>query len=154
MPLVPWLIAASGLLEGAGLLAFLMKVMGTGAVGGIAWTIVVLSLAAGILWHRYRRTAAGEGIGPLARAELDAVAPVVTIFGHAAPALLCLLGLAIAGPLSAWAIGLGGVLAVAGGALWKFTVIVRASHQQGFAIPMMPTRGSGTRAAPPRLEPI
>ena len=33
-PLVPWLIAASGLLEGAGLLAFLTKVMGTGAVRG------------------------------------------------------------------------------------------------------------------------
>ena len=153
-PLMPWLIGVSGLLEGAGLLAFLMKAMDTGAVGAVAWTIVALSVAAGVLWHRYRKTAADEGIGPLARAELDSVAPVVTIFGHAAPVPLCLLGLAIAGPLSAWAVGLGGVLAVAGGALWKFTVIVRAGHQQGFAIPMMPTRGSGTRAAPPRLEPI
>ena len=153
-PLIPWLIGVSGALEGAGLLAFLMKVMGTGAVGAVAWAIAALSIAAGILWHRYRRTAAAGGIGPLARAELDAVAPVVTIFGHVAPAFLCLLGLSIAGPLSAWAIGLGGILAVAGGALWKFTVIIRAGHQQGFAIPMMPTRGSGTRAAPPRLEPI
>ena len=153
-PLLPWLIAVSGLLEGAGLLAFLMKAMGTGAVSGVAWAIVALSVAAGILWHRYRKTAAAAGIGPLARAELDAVAPVVAIFGHAAPALLCLLGLAIAGPMSAWAIGLGGILAIAGGALWKFTVIVRACHQQGFAIPMMPTRGSGTRAAPGRLESI
>ena len=153
-PLLPWLIGVSGLLEGAGLLAFLMKAMGTGAVAGVAWAIVALSVAAGILWHRYRKTAAAQGIGPLARAELDAVAPVVAIFGHAAPALLCLLGLAIAGPMSAWAIGLGGILAIAGGALWKFTVIVRACHQQGFAIPMMPTRGSGTRAAPGRLESI
>ena len=153
-PLIPWLIGVSGALEGAGLLAFLMKAMGTGAVGAVAWAVAALSLAAGLLWHRYRKTAAAEGIGPLARAELDAVSPVVTIFGHAAPLLLCLLGLSIAGPLSAWAIGLGGVLAVAGGALWKFTAITRASHQQGFAIPMMPTRGSGTRAAPVRLEPI
>ena len=153
-PLIPWLIGVSGLLEGAGLLAFLMKAMDTGAVGAVAWTIAALSVVAGVLWHRYRMTAAAEGIGPLARAELDAVAPVVTIFGHAAPVLLCLLGLSISGPLSAWAIGLGGILAVAGGALWKFTVITRASHQQGFAIPMMPTRGSGTRAAPPRLDPI
>ena len=120
----------------------------------MAWAVAALSVAAGLLWHRYRKTAAAEGVGPLARAELDAVSPVVTIFGHAAPLLLCLLGLSIAGPLSAWAIGLGGVLAVAGGALWKFTAITRASHQQGFAIPMMPTRGSGTRAAPVRLEPI
>ena len=153
-PTIPVLIVVSGLLEGAGLVAFLMKVAGAGAVEGVAWTIVGLSIAAGLFWRRYLRTAADEGIGPLARSELNAVAPVVTVFGHAAPALLGLLGLAIAGPLSAWAVGLGGLLAIAGGALWKFTVIVRASHQQGFAIPMMPTRGSGTRAAPPRLEPI
>ena len=42
--------------------------------------------------------------------------------------------------------------AVAGGVLWKFAVITRACHQQGFAVPMMPQRGSGTRAAPPRYE--
>ena len=153
-PSIPWLIGATGLLEGAGLLAFLMKVMDTGEVRGAAWAIIVLSVVSGVLWHRYRGTAADRGIGPLARAELDAVAPVVTIFGHAAPALLCLIGLAISGPMSSWAIGLGGILAIAGGALWKFTVITRACHQQGFAIPMMPTRGSGTRAAPARLEPI
>ena len=131
-----------------------MKVMDTGEARGAAWAIIVLSVVSGVLWHRYRRTAADRGIGPLARAELDAVAPVVAIFGHAAPALLCLIGLAISGPMSSWAIGLGGILAIAGGALWKFTVITRACHQQGFAIPMMPTRGSGTRAAPARLEPI
>ena len=44
--------------------------------------------------------------------------------------------------------GLAGVAAIAGGALWKFTLITRACHQQGFALPMMPQRGSGTRAAP------
>jgi hypothetical protein len=31
-------------------------------------------------------------------------------------------------------------------------VIVRASYQQGFAMPVMPRRGSGDRAAPARLE--
>ena len=41
--------------------------------------------------------------------------------------------------------------AVAGGALWKYTVITRACHQQGFALPRLPQRGSGTRAAPARF---
>ncbi len=153
-PLIPWLIVASGFLEGAGLLAFLMKVMGTGAIAGVAWAIVLLSAAAGILWRRYRKTAAAEGIGPLARAELDAVAPLVTGFGHVAPGILCLAAVFIGGPLSAWLAGLAGILAIAGGALWKFSVITRACHQQGFAIPMTPSRGSGTRAAPARLEPV
>ena len=39
---------------------------------------------------------------------------------------------------------------LAGGALWKYTVIVRACHQQGFALPRLPQRGSGSRAAPER----
>jgi hypothetical protein len=45
---------------------------------------------------------------------------------------------------------IAGLSAVAGGALWKFVVVTRACHQQGFALPMMPQRGSGTRAAPVR----
>ena len=41
--------------------------------------------------------------------------------------------------------------ALAGGALWKYTIITRACHQQGFALPRLPQRGSGTRAAPARF---
>ena len=40
---------------------------------------------------------------------------------------------------------------LAGGALWKHTLITRACHQQGFALPRLPQRGSGTRAAPARF---
>ena len=43
-----------------------------------------------------------------------------------------------------------GAGAVLGGAAWKFTVITRAAFQQGFAMPWLPQRGSGTRAAPYR----
>ena len=42
--------------------------------------------------------------------------------------------------------------AIAGGAGWKFWVVLRAGHQQGFAVPRVPRRGSGAYAAPPRLE--
>ena len=38
-----------------------------------------------------------------------------------------------------------------GGWLWKLTVITKACHQQGFAVPRLPQRGSGTRAAPARM---
>ena len=41
-----------------------------------------------------------------------------------------------------------GAGAVLGGTAWKFTVITRAAFQQGFAMPWLPRRGSGTRAAP------
>jgi hypothetical protein len=49
-------------------------------------------------------------------------------------------------------LGVGGVAAVAGGAFWKFTIIVRAGYQQGFVVPAVPQRGSGARAAPPRVQ--
>ena len=43
---------------------------------------------------------------------------------------------------------IAGLATLAGGALWKYTVIVRASYSQGFALPRVPQRGSGSRAAP------
>ena len=45
----------------------------------------------------------------------------------------------------------GAAGAVAGGVLWKLTLVTRACHQQGFALPRVPRRGSGTRAAPARF---
>ena len=45
----------------------------------------------------------------------------------------------------------GAACAVAGGALWKYTLVTRACHQQGFALPRIPQRGSGSRAAPARF---
>ncbi|MCY4452689.1 MAG: 4Fe-4S dicluster domain-containing protein [Immundisolibacterales bacterium] len=45
----------------------------------------------------------------------------------------------------------GSVCVIAGGALWKHTLVTRACHQQGFALPRLPQRGSGTRAAPARF---
>ncbi|MBI2320500.1 MAG: phenylacetyl-CoA:acceptor oxidoreductase, partial [Betaproteobacteria bacterium] len=47
--------------------------------------------------------------------------------------------------------GMAGLAAIAGGSWWKFMLITRACHQQGFAMPMIPQRGSGTRASPERL---
>ena len=59
----------------------------------------------------------------------------------------------------AWVAGVGAPLALVagaacalwGGALWKHTLVTRACHQQGFALPRLPQRGSGSRAAPARF---
>ena len=155
-PLIPAMLVATGLLEGTGLLAVFLAVVGAGSapVWPIAAAIVVLAVLNAALWRRYRETAAAEGIGPLARAEMDAASPLVIGVGQAAPVVLCLAALVPAGPATAaWLAAAAGIAAVAGGAAWKFTVITRACHQQGFAIPSMPRRGSGSRAAPARLSP-
>jgi hypothetical protein len=89
-----------------------------------------------------------HGIGPLARHEIERITPVLHLIGHAAPLALGIVVLT-GGP--SWVLAVAGLGAIAGGALWKIVVITRACYQQGFALPKMPRRGSGTRAAPARL---
>ena len=54
----------------------------------------------------------------------------------------------VAAPLAGIA---GAAGAIAGGVLFKYTLVTRACHQQGFALPRLPQRGSGLRAAPARF---
>jgi Fe-S-cluster-containing dehydrogenase component len=152
-PLIPWMLIATGLYEGIGLYAF-AYVMSGGAVPYSPY-IALAGLVAGLvnfgLWRAYRRSAAARGIGPLARRDIDDVTPWLYGFGHLLPLALFAASF-LFGPVAFATLGVAGVLAVAGGVMWKFTVITRACHQQGYAVPRMPQRGSGNRAAPPRFE--
>jgi hypothetical protein len=80
------------------------------------------------------------------------VTPLLHVVGHGFPVAGAILSLALGA--GAWAGAIGGLAAFAGGAIWKFALITRACHMQGFALPKMPQRGSGKRAAPARLQPI
>ena len=62
-----------------------------------------------------------------------------------------LVAVKLALPGAALAVIAASACALAGGALWKFTLVTRACHQQGFALPRLPQRGSGSRAAPARF---
>lgn len=153
-PLVPWMIAISGLFEGwAGL------VLGTAAPGAglpvtgpaLAAAGAVLAALNALLWRTYVRAARAQGVPPLARRVLDRFTPSLHLLGHLVPFALAVaawLAPVAATPLLA----VGAVAAIAGGASWKFTLIVRAGYTQGFDLPRMPQRGSGRRAAPPRLD--
>jgi phenylacetyl-CoA:acceptor oxidoreductase subunit 2 len=150
-PLIPWLLVATGLLEGVGLfvLIHLLAPDRVAIAPGVFLLGSSLAVITGGLWIVYRASARRRGIPPLARRELDRVSPIVTILGH----LLPLMGFAAAvglepNQMSNILIGLAAAGAVIGGIVWKFTVITRASHQQGFAFPKLPRRGSGNRAAP------
>lgn len=148
-PLIPLMLIATGLFEGLGLLAVASALGLVGQVSGLAPAGLVLALTNARLWRRYQMTAKEEGIGPLSRLDLAAISTPLLVLGHVAPAVFFALSLVLpaAGTLAA----LAGAAAVAGGVLWKFVMITRACHQQGFALPMMPQRGSGERAAPKRL---
>ena len=162
--LVPWMLIASGLYEGVSLAAIGFAALSLAggqesaelphrlAVVGLAGAGVLLAGANAALFRAYRRGAAKAGVGPLSRRDIDAIAGTMRWMGHLVPAVL--LAAAVAGP------GVPGVplvlvagaaCAVAGGVLWKHTLVTRACHQQGFALPRIPRRGSGTRAAPARF---
>jgi phenylacetyl-CoA:acceptor oxidoreductase subunit 1 len=150
-PLVPGMLVVAGLTEGVGLLAIagVAGLWSGGSWAGLALAGIGLAGVSAWLWHRYVATAKSEGIPPLARRKLEAATPYVHAVAHGAPALLFAASLAAGPPAAA----LAGLVAVAGSATWKYLVICRAGHSQGFELPMMPQRGSGRRAAPGRLTP-
>ena len=177
--LMPWMILTTGLLEG---FAFLMPAfaasIGLLALTQIAapfqvalyagllllmmqtasFIVIVLAVVNLLLWTRYLQSAAPSGIGPLARRILAKVYRRVLIIGAGLPVLFYIIGLIAIGQgqdglqiaTVVWLTG--SLMAISGGAYWKFTIVTRASHQQGFAMPKRPHRGSGNRAAPPRME--
>jgi phenylacetyl-CoA:acceptor oxidoreductase subunit 1 len=150
-PLMPWLLTATGLLEGSGLYA-LAHVFAPEALpfGAVAATLgAFAALATGTLWLRYRLGARAAGIEPLARRAIDRIASLVSGLGHAVP-LLGFLTLATTSTASPVVAFVTGTAAIAGGLFWKFRIITRAGHLQSFALPKLPHRGSGDRAAPYR----
>jgi phenylacetyl-CoA:acceptor oxidoreductase subunit 1 len=149
--LVPWMIVASGLLEGLGLLTLmLLSIKGIGTLSpSLALAgLVLVALNAG-LWAVYRASAAKNGIVPLSRRLIAEISLPLHLAGHAVPALMFVLALA-SPDVARVCLGAGAIAALAGGAFWKFMLIVRGGYQQGFSLPMLPQRGSGTRAAPAR----
>ena len=148
--IMPWMLVATGLLEGTGLVAVILALYPQPLPPTFLLPVAGLVLTAvnAVLWRNYVVKAADNGIGPMSRTVLYRATPVVHLTAHVLPALLFMVFLAWpVGPL--WLLGLGGLCAVAGGGYWKAVVITKACHQQGFALAKFPQRGSGTLAAPP-----
>jgi len=135
------LLVATGITEGAGLYWAVAPAWQPG--GSAAWVgfglLLVLRFAIGARW--YRRLAA-----VLRPAPLRAVNRAGHGYNAGTLLPLALVVLVLAAPLpSALALALqalAGVLAAAGGALFKFMLVTRAGFNQGFALPHLPVRGT------------
>lgn len=152
-PLIPWMIFASGLLEGMGLLAFLIGLPAgfPMALDGFAETAIALVLVNAVLWQQYRAGLTRTGAPPLARAAVAECDQAVRYGGHWVTVILFALA-AIAPQIPLTIFTIAGVTAMAGGAFWKWTVILRAGYFEGFHLPQTPHRGAGAFAAPARLD--
>jgi len=154
--LMPWMLIATALLEGAGALALVMGLADASMrapwwTGLAAASIVVLALLNAALWRSYVGSARANGIPPLSRQVLGAFTPTLHAVGHAAPVVLAIVAWLVPS-LSGVLLALAGLAAIAGGAAWKYTVIVRAAYMQGFDLRKLPQRGSGRHAAPSRMD--
>jgi len=152
-PLIPWMLFASGLFEGLGLLAIIYAAMSSVIISDplLAGVGALLAGANFSLWVSYRQRAKIVGIGPLARQDLAGITPGLAFAGHAVPFAL-FIGAQLVPAMNIPAVyAVAGIGVLFGGWLWKLTVITKACHQQGFAVPRLPQRGSGTRAAPARM---
>lgn len=137
-PLVMPLVVATGLAEGAGLWALLHG--GDAPRATLPTTLLLLAalLARLVLWPawRSRLTAA-----PRALKAIDAAGRIFRGSTLAALALVAVALLAPPVPLMAAALPLAGLLALAGGQWFKFTLLLRGAFNQGFALPHLPVRG-------------
>ncbi|WP_284619109.1 hypothetical protein [Aquabacterium humicola] len=137
--LVP-LIITTGLAEGGGLLLLAALVHGL-TVPRLSAVIMVLALLARLaLWRAWRlrlRTA------DRALQEIDRGAVFfITCTLASLIALVTLLAAAPPDPAAALLQAAAGLLAVAGGQWFKFTLITRAAFTPGFTLPHRPVRGA------------
>lgn len=137
------LIIVTGLTEGAGMLMLLTALAGSPPY--MLWlpaTLLVLLLLRALLWRGYRKNLATRGAPQQSLAVLDRLELPFIKIGHwaLAPVLvLLLLQPTLAG--AQWLAALAGLIAVAGGWLFKYMLIVRAGYNQGYALPHVPVRG-------------
>jgi phenylacetyl-CoA:acceptor oxidoreductase subunit 2 len=150
VPLIPALVIASGLTEGAGAAMLALTTLGqTMLPPALALLSLILVPATAALWYIYVRRAPQNRIPAMARDVLTGITDVLLMW-WAVAAVILLACLLLAPPPAYFAFA--GIMLIATGAIWKTMVIVHASHQQGFVLPQAPGRGSGTLAAPARLE--
>ena len=137
------LILATGLTEGAGLLAAIDFVTGWEMRTPVATALFALLLIRLLLWRSYRAALEQEGAPTGVFQEFDrlnsglGLAPQSVVIALAAAA-------AVSPIVPALLLGLAGLGATLTGWSFKLTLVTRAAFNQGFAINRMPARGSGT----------
>jgi phenylacetyl-CoA:acceptor oxidoreductase 26-kDa subunit len=139
-PLVVPLLVVTGLTEGAGMLALLAALTGNAQLAWLPPALLFLLMLRALLWRSYRQKLAARGAPQRALAVLDQLEMPFIKIGHWALALVLLLVMVQPALVQALT-PLVGLVALAGGWLFKYTLIVRAGYNQGYALAQTPVRG-------------
>lgn len=142
------LVLTTGLTEGAGLLLAATSVFhaALGALMPVASGLLLVLLAfRAWAWMGYRRNLS-RGAPERTNKVLERINPWLLSGGHLVP-----MALIVVGPMAPAFVPvtdpLAGVVAAAAGWIMKYTIITRASYNQGFAITRAPERGQGGAGA-------
>jgi phenylacetyl-CoA:acceptor oxidoreductase subunit 2 len=140
-PLTVPLLIATGLAEGAGLfwLATAWQARGGAMLAALFGALVLVRW---LLWRAWRRRITASAAAAALRV-IDRTGRSLQWLGSAAPLALIALpasGL-VAGVWAASLLAAAGLLVAATGVLFKYTLITRASFNQGFALTRLPVRG-------------
>jgi phenylacetyl-CoA:acceptor oxidoreductase subunit 2 len=140
-PLTPPLIIATGLAEGGGLL-FALGAWPAESGGALPWLWGAIVLARGVLWHAYRKALDAPATARAHRA-FEPAGRALLVAGTAVPLAVVVLATVLSLPAAAtaWLLGLAGLAAALTGAWVKYTLVTRASFNQGFALARLPVRG-------------
>ena len=138
--LVTPLMFVTGLCEGYGVFLLLGLVHGM-VTGSVVLSFAALVLARIAVWTLYRR-AVDASLAARARAALNVAGSRLLIVGTIAPVVLLGISLGLpAGAVQAGLIAAAGASAAVAGAFVKYTLVTRASFNQGFALKSIPVRG-------------
>jgi phenylacetyl-CoA:acceptor oxidoreductase subunit 2 len=138
-PTITWLVFWTAVAEGAGLFLIFAAFTGPGVPASAEGTLVLAAVARAVAWSVYRRRVEADLV-PKARAVLEPAGKQLYQLGAIVPLALVLAGGAIEAFTTAASV-LAGIAALATGWRFKFVLVVRASFNQGFALPRTPVRG-------------
>ena len=140
------LMLATGLAEGASLLAVASPWLPGSVLAGSAAALIVLLALRAQIWRRYVAGLEAAGAPTRSHDALAAIGPRFLVLGHAFPTLVAIAALLDA-PGAAGLMMATGLLAAGAGWWMKYTLVVRAAFIEPLALERPPERGGGL--APP-----
>lgn len=134
------LMFVTGLTEGCGV--YLLLGLWHKQLGAVAMLLAAgLVLVRLVVWTLYRREV-DASLAPRARAALDVAGRRLLILGSILPVLVLALGAGFTSGATQMAMAaFAGACAAFAGAAMKYTLVTRASFNQGFALTKIPVRG-------------
>lgn len=139
------LLLITGCTEGAGWCVMTQTLLDARAMPvWLPWLLAGLLIARLLAYVVYRSALVRAGAPRNALAALEEFGRRFAVLEVAAVALIVV---AMLGPAGG-SVAIAGLLAVLAGGLLKFTIVIRAAFNQGFALPRLPDRGSGSIGPP------